>query len=289
MLNDIEARLRNLETEYKSMFSIMLSIQPMLTSVAQAIAMLGQLPLVPNSASLGTVSITVTLCGGVNDPGAPVSVSGPNGFTASGTADSTGVFQFQYNVVGSYTVTATPTDTTHYVATVDIYSLSSGNYNETIQCVTNSSWVCVPCCAPSLIGASLAISDQQFGSTTLKWNGSQWVGSQLSTQITALSDPGNCTGETQGQTLVIYILECNGIDWTLNISYNGCETSSSVYFLIPGISTLPANPNTVSEGGVFTTLSPSTQSCSPINLVFNLPSGNLPKLYSAGSVFTVTA
>lgn len=287
MINDIEARLRFLERELPALTLAIQSISIAFAQAQTAISMLGQLPQVPGTASIGQVSITVDLCGGVTDPGASVSVSGPNSFTANGTADSSGVYTWNYPTVGSYTVTVTPTDTTHYQTTVVTYTFSSGNYNETIVCETTSSWVCVPCCS-ELLPASLQLSDTSFGSCSVDWDSGAgaWVGSQLSTQLTVST---SCGSPTQGQTLVIYYLECVSGAFVLNISYNGCDSPSSPNYETPQPSTLPADPNTVAQGVFSTSIDPSSSSCSPIDLQFPVTTSGLPKLYSVASTVTITA
>lgn len=285
MINDIEARLRFLENELPALTLAIQSITIAFAQAQTAISMLGQLPMTPGTASIGQVTITVDICGGATDPGAAVSVSGPNSFTSNGSANSSGVYTFNYPTAGSYTITITPTDTTHYQTTVATYTFSSGNYNETIVCETTSSWVCVPCCS-ELLPASLQLSDTSFGSCSVDWNGSAWVGSQLSTQLTVST---SCGSPTQGQTLVIYYLECVGGVFVLNISYNGCDNNTSIYFEYPSPSTLPADPNTVAQGVFSSAIDASSSSCSPLDLQFPVTTSDLPKLYSVSTTVTITA
>lgn len=289
MTSDIELRLRELERIFRTTKVQIQNLNAQATLILQAVQTMGGSATAAGSPSLGQVSITVTICGGAVDPGAAVSVTGPNSFTSSGIANSSGVYTWNYPTVGSYTVTVTPTDTTHYAVTSATYSFSSGNYSETIQCATTSSWVCVPCCS-ELLPASLQLSDSSFGSCSIDWDATSgaWVGSQLSTQITVSN---SCASPTQGQTLVIYYLQCDsGVgSFKLSISYNGCDTTTSLYYEYPSSSSLPANPNTVPQGLFYTDLNPSSSTCSPIDLQFSVTNADLPKLYSTSSTITITS
>lgn len=287
MSGDLEARIRQIEYRTMRLDAQIRSIKLGAGRLSQGI---GAVTIGPVTTFSGSITVTVLACDGSGIDGASISVSGPNSFTDSGSADSAGQWTFSIPEAGTYTATSTTT-ITGFQTTSGSVTATSGSNSIVINQVAATNYQCAACCSDP-IPTSLQLSDNIFGTTGLNYNSStvSWRGAQLSTQltVTTLLSGGGCGSNTQAQTLVIYDLKCNGSSWNLTVTYNGCLDSSSPDLYYPLQESLPANTTTVSLGDIQLYDGPLTSStCSPFDQSVTFTPAN-KLVYTSNPTITIT-
>jgi hypothetical protein len=103
-----------------------------------------------------TICIDVTACGDVS--GTTVAVTGPDGFSASGTVDENLRFCFTPGAAGSYTATATPVAGRHLMPASATFTYGTASFNVLIELPFEEGYACLCTCGHPMLNTSRTIT-----------------------------------------------------------------------------------------------------------------------------------
>jgi len=175
----------------------------------------------------GTIPFNVKGCSSANIPGVLVTLTGPGGYSASGTTDASGNVTF--SIVGY------PAGTYSYSAALAPYTTATGT--KVATCSSNSTTnitLAVPsgyfCCGPCNVPLPTTINaTSPFGtSMTMTRSGSGWVGTTTET-VPVLGLAGACT-QTTGSMSFSWFCSCSGfLSWSALAVGRGCPPGAIAF------------------------------------------------------------
>ena len=207
--------------------------------------------------STGSHTINVKGCNSSNKSGASVSVTGPGGFSTSGTTDGSGNFTFSYvgYPAGSYSYSVSATRYNTATGSVTLSCGGSGTTNLTLTAA--SGYVCSACCNDP-IATTLSFTTPYGTTITLTYSAGSWTGTSVES-ITCQDDFGL---QTPGTVT---------FNWTMTAASCGPRapaTACNLEVVCDGASPFPCNP--LQSGSM--ELGPSgiaSSTCSPFSFTIN--------------------
>lgn len=140
----------------------------------------------------GTRTIHVNGCN-LNYQGATVSITGPGGFTASGTTNASGDYTFGYTGYPAGTYSYSVSATRYSTATGTITLACGGSGTTTVAMSAASGYRCVQCC-PNPLLETLSFTTPYGTSITLTYTAGKWIGTSVETLTCAAPGVAPATG-----------------------------------------------------------------------------------------------